>query len=334
MVCGGTAYQSSFRTGMSPEQESTLQPQQDTVAESTLAATRPRAVADGLELRVSWLRDGEAPEGSSQSFRLTANHWERLEIPLPAAWRGEELRLEPACRFGMIEVVGARVVSGVMRETLWEKLGRNLTTGVRPSAGLLVLSNQFRLRLLCTGNDARLSLPGLKLPESEMPRVLELGLRVRTDLAAIGHTLQEWVEDADARRRETQEQLAAAEGARAAGEKLAATLLAEIEMARAHGDQRAAALTAEIGSLRAEIGSLRDGQRKERQTFEYTLAANRQALAKLHAELAEARRSGEEQLGRVRSMQQSLSWRMTLPWRIVGRALSGRKPAGRHPAKP
>ena len=318
---------------MYPEQESTLQPAQGAVAKSTLVATRPRADADRLELRVSWLHDGASLEGSSQFFRLTANHWERLEIPLPATWRGEELRLEPACPFGMIEVVGARVVSSVMRETLWEKLGRNLTAGIRPSAGLLVLSNPFRLRLLCTGNDARLSLPDLKLPASEMPRVLELGLRVRTDLAAIGHTLQEWVDDADARHQETLEQLAAAEASRVAGEKLATTLLAEIETARAHGDERAAALTAEIGNLRTEIVSLRDVQQKERRTFESTLAANRLMLSKLHAELAEARRSGEEQLGRVRSMQQSLSWRMTLPMRIIGRALIGRKPTGRHQAK-
>ena len=160
-----------------------------------------------------------------------------------------------------------------------------------------------------------------------MPRILELGLRVRTDLAAIGYTLQEWVEDADARRQETSEQLAAAEAARVAGEKLAATLLAEIDLARAHGDERAAALT-------KEIVSLRDGQQKERRTFEQTLAAHRQTLARLHAELADARRSAEDQLGRVRSMQRSLSWRMTLPWRMVGRALTGRKPASRRQSKP
>ena len=139
--------------------------------------------------------------------------------------------------------------------------------------------------------------------------------------------LREWVEDADASRQETSEQLAAAEASRVAGEKLAATLLAEIEMARAHGDERAAALT-------TEIVSLRDAQQKERRTFESILASNRQLLAALHAELAAARRSGEEQLGRVRSMQRSLSWRITLPWRIIGRALTGRKPAGRHQTKP
>ena len=440
-----------------------------------------------LSLRVSFPRGGEYHEEDSRLYPVTANRWERLEIPLPAAWGGGGLRLDPRCRFGLLEIVGVRIVSGVMGESLWERLGRDLVDGVRASAGMQVLSNRLRLRLLCTGEDAQIVLPDLALPGAEVPLVLELGLRVRTELASIGYSLHEWVDDANTKLHETREQWAVAEAARVYGEERAtallaevdvartdgnqreaalreqlaaahedarahavtltaeieaarqdgrqqvaalntqltaareaarahaatltaeieaarqdgrqqvaalntqltaaraaaqahtATLTAEIEAARAYGEERAAALLAEVDAVREQLAAAHEAAREhaakltaeiemaraygeERaamlaaslhearrqigedqtqllalradhasalQKFEQTLALRSQQQDKIRAELAEARRSNEEHRGRVRSMQRSLSWRLTLPLRVVGRVLTGRRPKSR-----
>ena len=446
-----------------------------------------------LSLRVSFPRGGEYHAEDFRLYPVTANRWERLEIPLPADWRGGGLRLDPQCRFGLLEIVGVRIVSGVMGESLWEKLGRDLLDGVRASAGMQVLSNRLRLRLLCTGEDAQIVLPDLALPGAEVPLVLELGLRVRTELASIGYSLHEWVDDANTKLHETREQWAVAEAARVYGEERATALLAEVDVARTDGNQReaalreqlaaaheaaqglaatltaeieatrqdgrqqvaalntqlaaaheaaqglAATLTAEIEAARqdgrqqvaalnaqltaareaaqahvatltaeieaarthgeeraaallAEVDALRaDGNQREAALREQLAAAHEAArenaatltaeiemaraygeeraaglTATLHAarrqieedqgqllalradqasavqkfeqtlnvsraELAEARRSSEEHRGRVRSMQRSLSWRLTLPLRVIGRVLTGRRTTSRQP---
>ena len=440
-----------------------------------------------LFFRVSFPGKGDGEE-DSRLYPVTANGWQRLQIPLPADWQGGGLRLDPQCRFGLLEIVGVRVVSAVMGESLWEKLGRDLVDGVRVSAGMQVLSHRLRLRLLCTGEDAQIVLPDLALPGAEVPLVLELGLRLRTELASIGYSLHEWVDEADAERHDAlarfavaeaarvygveratallaevdvartdanqreaalREQLAAAhEDARAhaatlaaeieaarqdgrqqvaalnaqltatreAAEAHAATLTAEIEAARAHGEERAAALLAEVEALREQLTAAHEAARAHAATLTAEIEAARahgeeraaallaevealreqltaaheaarahaatltaeiemaraygeqraaalmaaieearrqidedqaqrlalraeqasesqkfaQTLHAIRTELAEARGSSEEHRGRVRSMQRSLSWRLTLPLRVMGRALTGRRTKSGH----
>ena len=290
------------------------------------AATLP-AADDPLQLRVSFPRKGEYHEENSRLFPLPANRWERLAIPLPVDWQGGGLRLDPRCRFGLMEIVGVRIVSGVMGESLWEMLGRDLIGGVQVSAGMQVLSNQLRLRLLCTGDDAQIVLPDLMLPSAEVPLVLEIGLRVRTELASIGYSLHEWVDDANTKLRDALARLAAAEAARTDNEGWAKALLSEVEAARTDGNQReaalqaqlaaaheaarthAATLTAEIETARAygeeraatllrEIEAVRtDGNRRESALREQLAAAHEAArthAATLMAEIEAARTDGNQ----------------------------------------
>ena len=261
------------------------------------AATLPAEV-DRLELRVSFPRKGEYHEENSRLLPLLANRWERLEIPLPADWQGGGLRLDPRCRFGLMEIVGVRIVSGVMGESLWEMLGRDLMGGVRVSAGMQVLSNKLRLRLLCTGDDAQIVLPDLVLPSAEVPLVLELGLRVRTDLASIGYTLHEWVDDANTKLREAVAHLAAAEAARTYSDGWAKALLSEVEVARTDGNQREAA-------LQQQLADAHEAARRHAAALvaeiETARAYGEERAAALVAEIEVARTDGSQQVAALRS---------------------------------
>ena len=84
--------------------------------------------------------------------------------------------------------------------------------------------------------------------------------------------------------------------------------------------------------LRQEIAGLHS----ELQAQDETLVQTSRQQADTHAALAEARLRGDQDHGRVRSMQQSASWKLTLPLRMVSRALTGKRPGngrnGTHPA--
>ena len=296
---------------MSPEQESVRRSQtlaavhatakngtRDAVAKSARPATVAPAEADRLQLRVSFPRRGEYHGENSRLFPLPANRWERLEIPLPADWQGGGLRLDPQCRFGLLEIVGVRIVSGVMGQSLWEMLGRDLLGGVRVSAGMQVLSNKLRLRLLCTGDDAQITLPDLALPSAEVPLVLELGLRVRTDLASIGYTLHEWVDDANTKLRDTLAQLADAEAARAHNEGWARALLAEVDVARADGNRREAALQQQLAGAHEAARTLAARLTAE---IETARAHGEERAATLLTEIEVARRDGSQQAAALHS---------------------------------
>ena len=274
--------------------------------------------AERVELRVSLPPPGAYGAADHRLFRLSVNRWERLEFPIPADWRGGGLQLDPRCRFTLLEIVGIRIKSGVLGESLWEKLGRDLVAGVRVSAGMQVLSNQTRLRLLCTGENARITLPDMALPTAEVPLVFELGLRVRTELASIGHTLHEWVEEADTKRRDAMQRLDVAEAARTYHEGHAAALLGEVEGARADGDRRETALREQLASaheasralsttLTAEVEEARTDSRRQVAALNEQLAAAR-AAARTHARTL----SDEIETARVDSRQQVAALREQL----------------------
>lgn len=305
----------------------------------------PKSAASTAPQLVVCLPGVAEPAGESAGHRvalpLTPDRWERLAVPLPRGWDGRGGRLEPVGGFALLEIAGVRVVPAEGGDVWWECLGGDLIQRASVTNGAQAMATRRRLRLLCdAGAEASVGLPDLDLPAvaGDASGVLEIGVRVRTEAIAVWRALQEYVEDANTG---AQEALAEAEVARArlvateqSAEALAATLNQEVTMAREHGDQRAAALSAQVSEqqARAEADQQRIGALEQTvSTLKAQSADTLAQLATLRAEfsrteagLAEMTGSRDTERGRVRSMQASVSWRLTLPLRAVARAFKGK----------
>ncbi|MBV9658213.1 MAG: hypothetical protein JO295_08890, partial [Verrucomicrobia bacterium] len=108
---------------------------------------------------------------------------------------------------------------------------------------------------------------------------------------------------------------------------------AALAQARADSEEqtRAQAAQAQAGlaQMRAELAQTRAELVQTQAGLAQTDAALRQmraALAQAEADLQQARDAGDADHGRVQSMQRSASWRLTLPLRILQRALSSSAP--------
>ena len=471
------------------------------------AARAAAPVALALQVFFPAHADGFRDERSA-SFPLPLNRWERIEVALPEGWRGEGLRINPGNGFGLVDIAGVRIVSAIMDEVVWERLGGDLLGGVRVLGGAQAVPNPHVFRLVCAGDDPQILLPEIDLQGRDEPMRLEIGIRLRTELSSFGHTLHEWARemhdlpdlrarhrrlaedlerereahrlvrekdieqqltersvrleleearaslraaearaaawqaDIEAARQDasqqvtaSNEQLAAARAqtesltgeievvrqdasqqvaalneqlaaARARAETLTAeveaarqdggqqvsalareltaararaeTLTSEIEAARVENDKRVAALVAEIANLRrqgaerdhldeelrhaheqlaqsqnhlhdteAELRELREektqweqdqeflhqeisGLHSELQAQDETLVKAGREHADTHASLVETRLRAEADHGRLNSMRQSTSWKLTLPLRAAGRALTGKRPGSHH----
>ncbi len=466
----------------------------------TPATPSPGTPAAGPAVQIFFPGNGSGfREENSEFHPLAPNRWERINVLLPADWHGQSLRIDPGSGFALVDIAGVRIVSDVMEQVIWEKLGGDLLDAVRVRGGAETVRNPHVLRLLCAEGDPQILLPEIDLQGNDEPMRLEIGIRVRTEMSSFGHTLQDWARElrelpdlrarnqqliADLARERAAHQeasqslaagqiagdavraeldcasaalhaaneqasalageLAAAraqagehvsvlmaevEAARAVGrqqvaavnEQLAAaheaaqaqfvTLTTEIEGVRADGKQQVAALTdqlavheaarehadrqraaleeqlaaerarhdqqaAEIAGLRrqveeasnlrgefdaareqvetgqnhlhdteAELRELREdkvqweqdreflrqeiaGLHSELQAQDETLVNTSRQQADTHAALAEIRLRAEQDHGRVRSMQRSASWKLTLPLRVASRALTGKRPGG------
>ena len=94
--------------------------------------------------------------------------------------------------------------------------------------------------------------------------------------------------------------------------------LREVREEKAQWQQDRDYLHQEIAGLHSELQALDD-----------TLAKTSRQYADTHAALTEERARVEADTGRLRSMRQSASWKMTLPLRVAGRAVTGKRPARR-----
>ncbi len=73
---------------------------------------------------------------------------------------------------------------------------------------------------------------------------------------------------------------------------------------------------------------------QELQALDETLVTTDQQLAGTHAALDEAHRLGVANDGRLRSMRRSASWKLTLPLRVLHRAMTGKRTARRNVVPP
>ena len=289
--------------------------------------TAPRRA--GPELQVFFPGpDDSFREENSACFPLGLNRWERIAVTLPEDWRGRSLRIDPGSGFGLVDIAGVRIVSAVMDEVVWELLGGDLLAGVRVLGGVQAVPNPHVLRLLCVEGNPHILLPEIDVQGRDEPMRLEIGVRLRTELASFGHTLHEWARELHdlpalrarhsalagelAREREAHQLLAARTAARETAEQAARADLAdalaklqaaderaaalgrEVDAARAHGEERAAA-------GRADLEAAREDGRRQLVALREQLAAEietarrdgRQQVAALHEQLAMARRGAQ-----------------------------------------
>ncbi len=130
--------------------------------------------------------------------------------------------------------------------------------------------------------------------------------------------------EADAARAQVQEKTAALEQTEHIRDELlgAEDEARELQAEKFQWQQNEDFLQQEVNGLHGELHALQE-----------RLATIHQSLVEAHAALDTARQGEAENRGRVRSMQDSVSWKLTLPLRVLGRAVTGKRPGGR-PAVP
>ena len=151
--------------------------------------------------------------------------------------------------------------------------------------------------------------------------------------------------------------LSEAEAARVDGDKRVAALVTEIANLRRQGAERdhvdeelrhaheqLAQSQNHLHDTEAELRELREekaqweqdreflhqeisGLHSELQAQDETLVKAGREHADTHASLVETRLRAEADHGRLNSMRQSASWKLTLPLRVAGRAVTGKRPA-------
>lgn len=311
-------------------------------------------------VQIYFARGGVFREESSEVVSVMTGKWERAKVALPEGWHGEPWRLDPGEGFAVVDVAGACVRENATGRIIWQRLGAELLAVAEVAGNAASIPAGRLLRILCTGNDPQIVLPPPELTETGGggPLTLEIGLRVRTQMRGLEATVQSWVREMQAaaaaraacaklkhetaeqreeirtltacRKAEMGEREALEQALREARLDIADT---EAEWAeRRHEEeakqQEAAAWQQEVAGLRKEV----DEHEREAERLRNEIVTAREDAAreyhhrvKSEQELVVVQTRAREAEGRLRGMRRTISWKLTLPLRVIQRWVTGKK---------
>jgi hypothetical protein len=278
---------------------------------------------DRIGARVYPFVDGYSEE-SSIRHDLAAEKWERCTVELPSGVGNGPLRIDPAEQPAVVDVSAVALRRPLDGEILWSANGCSEVAALEIGGTLARLGankNQEFCRFISFGSDPQFFLPRLDRERFDQPLVLEIWLRVQTNVASVLRLLREAEQEHSVR------------AERDALMRERDSLALEFEASRAARD-------AAMGELDA-IAQERDRLQAEREKWNSERESMSIAHRKLHSELyvtridlstaktdLEAALSEMKSLGECRArcqeleqtLQQALtsySWRMTKPVRDV-----------------
>jgi len=293
------------------------------LAHERASANSISSANDRIGARVYPFLDGYSEE-SSIGHDLAAEKWERCTVELPSGAGNGPLRIDPAEQPAVLDVSAVALRRPLDGEILWSANGCSEIAALEIGGTLTRLgTNKSRefCRFISFGSDPQFFLPRLDRERFDQPLVLEMWLRVQTNVASVLRLLREAEEEHSVQ----------AERDALMGER--DSLAVELEASRAARD----AATSELDAIAQERDLLQAEREKWNSERESMSIAHRKVHSELYvtridlstakmdlaAALSELKSLGEcrakcQEL--EQTLQQALtsySWRMTKPVRDV-----------------
>jgi hypothetical protein len=131
------------------------------------------------------------PEGyreqESEKVRVARNDWQHVSVELQSGLRHGTVRIDPCDGPALIEVRGISLSSAIDRQVLWAA-GNAEVSSLATGGTLVCLNGQLEngaSRFFSYGADPQLYLPALDTKVFDQPVVLEIWIRLQTDLSGL-----------------------------------------------------------------------------------------------------------------------------------------------------
>jgi hypothetical protein len=272
------------------------------------------------------LQDGYS-ESTARSADLQPGLLERHALILPAGSRNGPIRLDPAESVCIVELQRVSVCRAADSMMLAEWAGPALAQ-LRVAGDLAAIAAGSTARYFSTGHDPQLYLPPLSGELGDQPLLLEIWIRTIYDLRALGGPLVPIAPGAmemDFALKESRERAAEMEVQRNDAVSRNRTLEAELAEVRSHqaeqltliADHRRNQTLLEVRSHELEV------RLREKEELDHTERVRlEQRIQTEHRRQQELREQYEHERNNRTALLQSLSWRVTGPFRRLYEVLS------------
>jgi hypothetical protein len=253
--------------------------------------------------------DGGYSEGRSAGTLAEVGVWSDLSFKLPADSLRGPLRFDPANCPSLVEISAIKISDAANRDVLLSVRGAGQLSEKLTLDSAICISSDDRYLIFCFGDDPKLILRIADQFPGEI--LIEVSLRIDRDLRCVADVIEHG--------RPSDMQI----------------LKSELRLAQSSRLE----LSAEISRLATDNRTIiheRDefvaaANRREKNLQELVSAANvrvdelEKTLADIRREQAQTVRSLNSALNTIRSVETSISWRLTKPLRYMMRTIRGRK---------